>query len=186
LLPVQFFATPFGMAPHWLTVGVIEAPIGYPCRSLVTVAVHVIVLAPPRPALSHWVIPVTGLVDVVVPPVGQTAEPVQLTWVTIVAPAPTGVGALGSAALYVKSLVIVTVHVMVSPPVVPVSLHCETGAEAAKAASVASTLLPPCNTPVSPKILATPTETISTFRRSLGGRTLISRSAFVAVQAIWK
>jgi hypothetical protein len=84
---------------HWLMVEAIDAPVGYPWRSLVTVAVHVTVLAPPRPALLHWVIPVTGLVDVVVPPVGQTAEPVQVIWVTTVAPGPTGVGALGSAAL---------------------------------------------------------------------------------------
>jgi hypothetical protein len=52
---------------------------------LVTVTVQVTVLAPPSPAALHWVITVTGVVEVVVPPVGQTADPVQLTDVTIVA-----------------------------------------------------------------------------------------------------
>jgi hypothetical protein len=52
---------------------------------LVTVTVHVTVLAPPSPALLHWVITVTGVVEVLVPPVGQTADPVQLTVMTIVA-----------------------------------------------------------------------------------------------------
>jgi hypothetical protein len=51
----------------------------------VTVTVQVTVLAPPRPALLHWVITVTGVVDVVVPPVGQTADPVHMMLVTIVA-----------------------------------------------------------------------------------------------------
>lgn len=51
----------------------------------VTVAVHVTVLAPPRPAVLHWSMPDTGVLDVMVPAVGQTAEPVQLMIVTIVA-----------------------------------------------------------------------------------------------------
>jgi hypothetical protein len=52
---------------------------------LVTVTVQVTVLAPPRPASLHWVITVTGVVEVVVAPVGQTAEPVHMMLVTIVA-----------------------------------------------------------------------------------------------------
>jgi hypothetical protein len=45
---------------------------------LVTVTVQVTVLAPPNPAVSHCVIPTTGTADVVVPLVGQTADPVHV------------------------------------------------------------------------------------------------------------
>ncbi|MGI8921243.1 MAG: hypothetical protein ACR2HD_06155 [Solirubrobacteraceae bacterium] len=62
----------------------------------------------------------TGVVEVVVPPVGHTADPVQEMVVTIVAKP---VGWAGVAALNVKLLVIVTVQVIVSPPVEPVLLH---------------------------------------------------------------
>lgn len=85
-----------------------------------TVEVHVTVLAPPRPAPLHWLTPVTGVVEVVVPDEGQTAEPVQLMSVTIVA---RPVGRSGVAALYAKLLVTVTSQVMVSPPDAPVLLH---------------------------------------------------------------
>ncbi|GAC1530497.1 MAG: hypothetical protein NVS3B12_05140 [Acidimicrobiales bacterium] len=54
------------------------------------VAVQVTVLAPPRPAMLHSVTPVTGIVDVVVPPVGQPTEAVQVIIVTMVAK-PVGV-----------------------------------------------------------------------------------------------
>ena len=87
---------------------------------LVTVTVHVTVLAPPRPALLHWVITVMGVVEVVVPPVGQMAEPVHEMVVTIVA---SPVGRPGVAGLNVKLLVIVTVQVIVSPPDEPTLLH---------------------------------------------------------------
>jgi hypothetical protein len=86
----------------------------------VTVTVQVTVLAPPRPELLHWLIVVTGVVDVVVPPVGQIAEPVHIVVVVIVA---RPVGVVGVAALNVKSLVIVTVQVIVSPPEEPTLLH---------------------------------------------------------------
>jgi hypothetical protein len=66
------------------------------------------------------VITVTGVVEVVVPPVPQTADPVHEISVTIVAKQ---VGRSGVAALYVQSLVIVIVQVIVSPPTEPVSLH---------------------------------------------------------------
>jgi hypothetical protein len=87
---------------------------------LVTVTVQVTVLAPPRPALLHWVITVTGVVEVVVPPVGQTADPVHMALVTIVAKP---VGSSGVAALNAKLFVTVTVQVIVSPPAEPVLLH---------------------------------------------------------------
>jgi len=86
----------------------------------VTVTVQSTVLAPPSPALLHWLITVTGVVEVVVPPEGQIAEPVQLVVVTIVAKP---VGLLGVAGLKVKLLVIVTLQVIVSPPTEPVLLH---------------------------------------------------------------
>lgn len=63
---------------------------------MVTVAVQVTVLAPPRPASSHWVIPVTGTAEVVVPLFGHDAEPVQEISVAIVADP---VGSAGVAAL---------------------------------------------------------------------------------------
>ena len=64
---------------------------------LVTVAVQVTVLAPPRPEPLHWLMSVTGSVENVVPEPGtQMAEPVQLTVVTIVA---SPVGVAGVAAL---------------------------------------------------------------------------------------
>ena len=87
---------------------------------LVTVAVHVTVLAPPSPAPLHWLTPVIGVVEVIVDPVGQSAEPVQLSVVTIVA---RPVGVAGVAALYAKLLVTVTAHVIVSPPADPTLLH---------------------------------------------------------------
>ncbi|MGI8492255.1 MAG: hypothetical protein ACR2NJ_05795 [Acidimicrobiales bacterium] len=62
----------------------------------------------------------TGVVEVVVPPVGQIADPVQTIVVAIVA---RPVGWFGVAGLNVKSLVIVTVQVIVSPPTEPVLLH---------------------------------------------------------------
>jgi hypothetical protein len=74
---------------HCLIVEAIAEPVGYPVRLLVTVPVQVTVLAPPRPAVLHWVMLVTGVVDVVVPPVGHTADPVQCTVVTMTA-APVG------------------------------------------------------------------------------------------------
>lgn len=89
-------------------------------RLLVTVAVQVIVLAPPSPAPLHWPITVTGVDEVVVPPVGQCADPVHETDVTIVAKP---VGVFGVAGLYVKLLVTVIEHVIVSPPTEPVLLH---------------------------------------------------------------
>lgn len=61
-----------------------------------TVASQVTVLAPPSPALLHWVTPVTGTADDVLPPVGQTADPVQAMIVTMVAEP---VGSVGVAAL---------------------------------------------------------------------------------------
>ncbi len=85
-----------------------------------TEAVQVTVAAPPTPALLHWLITVTGVVEVVVPPVGQTADPVHMIVVTIVA---RPIGWLGVAALKVKLLVIVTVQLIVSPPTEPVLLH---------------------------------------------------------------
>ena len=63
---------------------------------LVTVTVQVTVLAPPKPEVLHSVIEVTGEVEVVLPAVGQTAEPVQEMLVTIVA---RPVGCPGVAAL---------------------------------------------------------------------------------------
>jgi len=54
-------------------------------RLLVTVTVQVTVLAPPRPATSHWVIPVTGSTEVVVPVVPHTTGAVQAMSVVIVA-----------------------------------------------------------------------------------------------------
>ena len=62
----------------------------------VIVTVQVTVLAPPSPALLHCVTTVIGVVEVVVEPVGQTAEPVQARVVTIVA---SPVGWPGVAAL---------------------------------------------------------------------------------------
>jgi hypothetical protein len=62
---------------------------------LVTVASQVTVLAPPSPAELHCVIPVTGTAEVVLPPVGHTAEPVHEMIVTMVAKP---VGAPGVAA----------------------------------------------------------------------------------------
>ncbi len=56
-------------------------------------------LAPPRPVLLHWVIWVTGVVEMVVPPVGQVVAmsvPVQEMVVTIVVEQ---VGVVGVAAL---------------------------------------------------------------------------------------
>jgi hypothetical protein len=49
------------------------------------VTVQVTVLAPPSPAPLHWLITVTGVVEVVVPPVGHIADPVHEIVVTIVA-----------------------------------------------------------------------------------------------------
>ena len=54
------------------------------------------------------------------PPVGQIADPVQTIVVAIVA---RPVGWFGVAGSNVKSLVIVTVQVIVSPPPEPVLLH---------------------------------------------------------------
>ncbi len=85
-----------------------------------TVTVHVTVLAPPSPTLLHWLITVIGVVEVVVLPVGQTADPVHMISVTIVA---RPVGRSGVAGLNVKLFVIVTVQVIVSPPTEPVLLH---------------------------------------------------------------
>jgi hypothetical protein len=87
---------------------------------LVTVAVHVTVLAPPSPEPLHWSISVIGVDEVVVPPVGHCADPVHEIVVTIVAEP---VGVFGVAGLYVKLLVTVIVHVIVSPPTEPVLLH---------------------------------------------------------------
>lgn len=99
-----------------------------------TVTVQFTVLAPLSPALLHCVMSVTGVVDVVVPPVGQAADPVadpvQEMVVTIVA---VPVGILGVAALYVKLLVMVTAQVIVAMPLVPTLLHWVTGVEAALA-----------------------------------------------------
>ncbi len=103
-----------------MTVEADAEPTGKPVRLLTTVAVQVTVLAPPRPALLHWLTTVTGVVEVVVPPVGQTADPVHMIVVTIDAKP---IGWLGVAALNVKLLVIVTVQVIVSPPTDPVLLH---------------------------------------------------------------
>ena len=61
-----------------------------------TVTVQVTVLAPPSPAMSHWVTAVTGTAEVVVPLVGHTADPVHVFWVTMVAKP---VGTVGVAAL---------------------------------------------------------------------------------------
>ncbi len=61
-----------------------------------TVAVHVTVLAPPRPASLHCDTPVTGVAELVVVPGGHTAPPVHWTVVTIVADP---VGVLGVAGL---------------------------------------------------------------------------------------
>ncbi len=96
---------------HCRTVAAIAEPVGYPVRSLVTVTVHVTVLAPPGPASLHWVMLVTGNIDVVVLPGGQAAEPVQETVMTMVADP---FGWLGAAGLYVKSLVTVTLQVTVA------------------------------------------------------------------------
>lgn len=82
--------------------------------------VQVTVLAPPRPAPLHWLTLVTGFVEVVVRPVGHSADPVHEIVVTIVAKP---VGLFGVAGLYVKLLVIVIVQVIVSPPTEPVLLH---------------------------------------------------------------
>ncbi|MHB1534868.1 MAG: hypothetical protein ACYC1D_09730 [Acidimicrobiales bacterium] len=65
-------------------------------RLLVTVTVHVTVLAPPSPDVLHWSMSVTGDGDVVVLPGGHAAEPVQEMVVTIVADP---VGSVGVAAL---------------------------------------------------------------------------------------
>jgi hypothetical protein len=89
---------------------------------LVTVAVQVTVLAPPRPEALHWVIPVTGSTEVVVPLVPHTTGAVQAMSVAIVADP---VGSAGVAALYVKLLVTLIVHVIVLPPTVPALLHSE-------------------------------------------------------------
>ncbi len=87
-----------------------------------TVTVQVTVLAPPRPALLHWLIVVTGVVEVVVPPVGHIADPVHVIVVAIIAKP---VGLVGVAGLNVKLLVIVTVQVivLVPPPAGPTLLH---------------------------------------------------------------
>lgn len=63
---------------------------------LVTVAVQVTVLAPPRPEMLHCVMLVTGVVELVVPPTAQMAAAEHETVVTIVAEP---VGWLGVAAL---------------------------------------------------------------------------------------
>lgn len=91
-------------------------------RLLMTVTVQVTVLAPPRPASLHWLIVVTGVVEVVVPPTGHTAAPVHAIVVAIIA---VPVGFVGVAGLNVKLLVIVTVHVIVLvPPLAgPTLLH---------------------------------------------------------------
>jgi hypothetical protein len=72
-----------------VTVESLAEPTGYPVRLLVTVTLQVTVLAPPRPEPLHWSMLVTGVVDVVVPPVGQAddpvAEPVHWMVVTTVA-----------------------------------------------------------------------------------------------------
>jgi hypothetical protein len=81
---------------HCMMVASLAAPVGYPVRLLVTVTVHVTVLAPPSPALLHWLITHTGWVDVVVPPSGHAADPVHMMLVTIVA---RPVGEPGVAAL---------------------------------------------------------------------------------------
>lgn len=107
---------------HWLTVGAIAAPTGYPVRLFVTVAVQVTVLAPPRPEALHWVIPVTGFTELVALEIPHTTGAVQAMSVVIVA---NPVGSAGVAALYVKLLVTVIVHVIVLPPTVPALLHSE-------------------------------------------------------------
>jgi hypothetical protein len=75
LLPggVAVHANEAGGFKHWLTVATIAAPVGYPVRLLVTEAVQLTVLAPPRPVPLHWVIPVTGSTEVVVPEVHAVA-----------------------------------------------------------------------------------------------------------------
>ena len=123
--------TPPGLS-HWVTVESIAEPTGYPVRLLVTVAVHVTVLAPPSPAMLHWLIEVTGVVDDVDIPGPQLAEPVQLSVVTIDAEP---VGIAGVAGLYVNVLVIVTAQVMVAlAPAVPMLLHWSIGAASARVA----------------------------------------------------
>jgi hypothetical protein len=107
---------------HWLTVGAIAAPVGYPVRLFVTDAVQVTVLAPPRPEALHWVIPVTGFTELVVVEIPHTTGAVQAMSVVIVA---SPVGSAGVAALYVKSLTTVIVQVIVLPPTVPALLHSE-------------------------------------------------------------
>jgi hypothetical protein len=87
---------------------------------LVTVTVQVTVLAPPSPEPLHWSTSVTGVAEVVVRPVGHFADPVHEIVVTIVAEP---IGVFGVAALYVKLLVTVVVHVIVSPPTEPMLLH---------------------------------------------------------------
>jgi len=94
--PVPGWLSPGGVAVHvrvptvpgfWhcVTVASLAEPVGYPVRLLVTVAVHVTVLAAPRPVPLHWSICVTGVGEVVVVPDGQTADPVHWAVVTIVA-----------------------------------------------------------------------------------------------------
>jgi len=107
---------------HWLTVAAIAAPVGYPLRLFVTVAVQVTVLAPPRPEALHWVIPVTGFTELVVLEIPHTTGAVQAMSVVIVA---NPVGSAGVAALYVKLLTTVIVQVIVLPPTVPALLHSE-------------------------------------------------------------
>jgi hypothetical protein len=123
---------------HCWTVESIAAPTGKPVRLLVTVTVQVTVLAPPRPALLHWVTTVIGVEEVVVFPVGQTADPVHEMVVTIVAKP---VGLSGVPGLYVKSLVIVIVQVIVSPPAEPVLLHWSTVPPVTAPASAAAVLV---------------------------------------------
>jgi hypothetical protein len=99
-------------------------PSGKPVRLLVTVTVQVTVLAPVLPALLHCSITVIGVVENVV--VGSwlsnehVASPVHWMLVVMVA-MPTGES--GVSGLYVKSLVIVTVQVVVLAPVPAVLLH---------------------------------------------------------------
>jgi hypothetical protein len=81
---------------HCRTPAEIADPVGYPVKLLVTVAVHVTVLARPSPEDSHCVMFDTGVAEVVVPPTAQAAAAGHEMVVTTVA---NPVGWLGVAGL---------------------------------------------------------------------------------------
>jgi hypothetical protein len=110
-----------------LTVAADAAPGPFIAMLLVIDTLHVSVPPPPLPEALHCVTEVTRSLEVVgVPPFSETDEPVV-------------------PGLLVKLLMITTSHVVVSPPVSLMPLHCPTDTFAADAGPERTSATPPPN-----------------------------------------